>query len=73
MRSSQRNDTSIVSVKAGAYTTKASHSTKMNSELRELKLYCDQLYKEIERKDSRNDALMKELQAIRVANSNTEV
>jgi hypothetical protein len=74
MRSSGK-DTSLISTTkpTSAYTSKASDSTKTNPEIRDLKLYCDQLYKEIERKDGRNDTLTKEMQSLRIVVSNLQV
>jgi hypothetical protein len=63
----------LINIKPSAYTSKASESTKTNPEIRDLKLYCDQLYKEIERKDARNDTLTKEMQTLRTVVSNHQV
>lgn len=64
---------SYVSVKAGHLTSKSADANKVNADVRDLKLYCDQLYKEIERKDARNDAVTKEMQVLRTSNANLQV
>ena len=63
----------VISYKNTAYHSKASDSSKLDTESRDLKSQCDQLRKELERKDSRNEKMTKELQAVRSAHADLQV
>jgi hypothetical protein len=54
-------------------TTLSHRGEKMDACSRNLKAQCDQLYKELERKELRNDKLQKEVQTMRTSHADMQV
>lgn len=55
------------------YISKASEASKIDAGGRDLKVQCEKLHKELERKEARNEKLTREVQQIRASFSNHEV
>lgn len=62
-----------VSYKSSAFHSKMSESNKLDTESRDLKSQCDQLRKELERKDLRNQKTSKEMQQVRSSFADLQV
>lgn len=62
-----------VSYRGGAFHSKSSDSSKVDADSRDLKAQCDQLHKELERKDARNEKMTKEMHQVRSSYANLQV
>lgn len=65
--------TTVVSYKSSAFHSKMSESNKVDTESRDLRSQCDQLRKELERKDLRNQKTSKEMQQVRSSFADLQV
>ena len=63
----------MIQVKPSALLSKSATKKFADSETRDLKLQLDQLHKELERKEIRNEKLAKEMIQLRTVISNQEV
>lgn len=62
-----------VSYRSSAFHSKMSDSNKVDTESRDLRSQCDQLRKELERKDLRNQKTSKEMQQVRSSFADLQV
>ncbi len=63
----------MIQVRPGPLVSKSAVKKYPDSEARDLRVQLDHLYKELERKDVRNEKLTKEMVQMRTAMSNQEV
>jgi flagellar motility protein MotE (MotC chaperone) len=56
-----------------AYHSRASDQAKLDPDLKEMKYTIEQLRKELERKDARNENMTKEMQKVRASHADLQV